>query len=252
MIKVGSRVRYIKKDKKYDCGPRWYPPIGTLGTVQGVDNADYLVKWDKGTDGDGLWYCEHAAVEEVFNVKFNINDYKGNYVMHCETEKEAQEFYEYMDSIGKPLNCSLGCYYGKNVCFFNSRTWGNKEYAEKEGYTVLEWSDFMREFTKADLKTGDVVKFRNEELGIVNGVLEMIPTQDGGWINFDNTKDNLTNKYDKEWDIVAVRRPKEKNDCRFKAFEFEYGILVYERKEVEEMTLAEVCRLLGKEIKIVK
>ena len=64
--------------------------------------------------------------------------------------------------------------------------------------------------------------------------------------------DDLTHVRDEEYDIVAVRRPRYKGDCMFKAFEFELGELVYERKEVEEMTLAEVCKLLGKEIKIIK
>jgi hypothetical protein len=51
---------------------------------------------------------------------------------------------------------------------------------------------------------------------------------------------------------MAVRRPCTKGDCCFNAFEHNYGTLVYERKEVEEMTLEEVCKALGKEIKIVK
>ena len=251
MIKVGSRVRYISNEVRPEWTKGFYPPIGTLGTVKVVDAYNYEVKWDKGTGGDGLWCCEHECVEEVFEMKFDINNYKGKYVMHCETEKEAQEFCDYMDSIGKPLRCSLGCYYGKNVCFFNSRTWGRKAYAKAEGYTILEWSDFMhKEFTKADLKTGDVIMRRNGKVGIINRELDTIISPNG-YSNLDHMSSDLTSR-DEQWDIVAVRRPQEKRDCQFNAFDCEWGTLVYERKEVEEMTLAEVCRLLGKEIKIVK
>jgi hypothetical protein len=55
-----------------------------------------------------------------------------------------------------------------------------------------------------------------------------------------------------EFDIVAVRRPKYKRDCQFSAFDDDMGTLIYERQEVEEMTLEQVCKLLGKEIKIIK
>lgn len=104
-------------------------------------------------------------------------------------------------------------------------------------------------FTKADLKAGDVVKFRNEITGIVNLELNILTSD--GWVEL-NYKDDLTHTFYKNWDIVAVRRPRFKWDCRFNAFERSCGILVYERQEPEEMTLAEVCKLLGREIKIVK
>lgn len=194
-------------------------------------------------------------------MKFNINDYKGKYVMHCKTEKEAIDFCKYLYSIGKRwnnvtsyLNNTEWDKYGTDTVYlFNSDLVSSIYYAKRQNYTILEWSDFMnKEFTKANVKTGDVVKFRCGELGIVNGVFETIITQNGGWIDLKNTRNDLGNLYSKEWDIVAVRRPKSKEDCRFKAFELKYGTLVYERKEVEEMTLAEVCRLLGKEIKIIK
>jgi hypothetical protein len=184
-------------------------------------------------------------------MKFNIDNYKGKYVMHCKTEEEAREFAVYMDTIGKPLTCSLKCYYGKNVSFFNDGTWGDKAYAIRADYTILEWEDFMKEFTKADLKTGDVVQRRNGSVEIVNCELKTLICK-RGWNDLDDTREDLTDKQHSDYDIVAVRRPKEKGDCQFDAFGCKHGTLVYERKEVEEMTLAEVCKLLGKEIKIIK
>lgn len=189
-------------------------------------------------------------------MKFNIDNYEGKYVMHCKTEEEARNFIDYLKTTGWYCSWSLSCIYGKNGCFFNNRNWGSIEYAKKEGYTILEWSDFMNgEFTKADLKTGDVVKFDNEELGIVITEHKVIACKNGGWINLNNIKEDLTNSfYVNKFNIIAVRRPYDQSACSFDAFRSNAprGTLVYERKEVEEMTLAEVCKLLGKEIKIVK
>ena len=191
-------------------------------------------------------------------MKFNINDYKGKYVMHCKTEEEAKDFIAYLKTTGWEHEWSLTCYYGKYVCFFNKGTWCSVDDAINQGYEILEWSDFMgeaKEFTKADLRTGDVVKFNNEELGIVIIEHNVIAYQNGSWGHLDNIKADLTNSYGVDnYNIVAVRRPKNPGECCFDAFRHHVprGTLVYERKEVEEMTLAEVCKLLGKEIKIIK
>lgn len=141
-----------------------------------------------------------------------------------------------------------------SVYFFNSDLISYVDFAKRNNYTILEWSDFMnKQFTKADLRTGDVVKFRNGEIGIINGELKTIIMKDKFAVLHHFTE-NL--RYDgmnsKGQDIIAVRRPESVYHCQFCAFEKEYGILIYERKEVEEMTLAEVCKLLGKEIKIIK
>lgn len=201
--------------------------------------------------------CER---KEVMKMKFNIDDYKGNYVMHCKTEKEARDFLDYLDSIGKKWcsgksylgNTNWGIYTSNTIYEFNHGSYADTSYAERYGYTILEWSDFMNgEFTKADLKTGDVVKYRNGDVEIVNRELEMCILKNG-WNDLDDIRNDLTSKVHQRYDIIAVRRPKDKGDCQFNAFEHKWGTLVYERKEVEEMTLAEVCKLLGKEIKIVK
>ena len=193
-------------------------------------------------------------------MKFNIDDYKGKYAMHCQTEEEAKDFCNYLHSVGKKwgggssyLNKTLwDIYYSNTVYYFNDGLYGNISNAKFYNYTILEWSDFMnKEFTKADL-TGDVVEFRNEDVGIVNGELNTIIAR-STWYDLNNYKDDLTSVYGYEqYDVMAVRRPKVKGDCQFDAIKYDWGTLVYERKEVEEMTLEEICRLLGKEIKIVK
>ena len=119
----------------------------------------------------------------------------------------------------------------------------------------FDWSYYMKKaFTKADLKNGDVIKRRD-------GTVQIVCLETGTFICKGHDYDLIAHvgndlKYShNNWpscDIVAVRRPKEPSDCSFDAFNGGYGELVYERSEPEEMTLEEVCKALGKEIKIVK
>ena len=197
-------------------------------------------------------------------VYFDINDYKGRYVMHCTTEEESKDFCNYLHKVGRKWDDNtsyLGdTYYryheARTVYYFNTGTLGDMYFATLNNYTILEWSDFMnKEFTKADLKTGDVVLYRNGETGIVNCSFNMIINKEG-YNNFSDYSNDLTvaTKWASNWDIIAVRRPRISSNCQFTAFEYKWGDLVYDRKEVkvEEMTLEEVCKALGKEIKIIK
>ena len=110
-----------------------------------------------------------------------------------------------------------------------------------------------KKFTKEDLKTGDVVLRRNGSVEIVCLETGALIRRDGFNI-LDELTDDLLSTFndDDSDDIIAVRRPKQPYHCQFCAFDKELGELVYERKEPEEMTLEEVCKALGKEIKIVK
>ena len=42
-------------------------------------------------------------------MKFNIEDYKGKYAMHCKTEEEAKDFCAYLGGIGRKW-CDGGSY----------------------------------------------------------------------------------------------------------------------------------------------
>jgi hypothetical protein len=108
-------------------------------------------------------------------------------------------------------------------------------------------------FTKADLKSGDIVLRRDRKICVVFAEVNALGHKDG----FDTLKpyaDDLTNKVDQSLDIIAVRRPREPKECNLGYFNREDVTLVYDRKrdEVEEMTLEQVCKLLGKNIKIIK
>lgn len=111
-------------------------------------------------------------------MRFNIEDYKGKYVMHCKTEEEAEIFCEYLHSIGRTwgngdsykddIRDRIYAMYGAETCFeFNIGRYGSKQcYEEEEGYTILEMEDFMdkekKEFNYSNKNsidhTGDVFK----------------------------------------------------------------------------------------------
>lgn len=204
--------------------------------------------------------------------KFNIQDYADKTVMHCKTAEEAKIFCKYMYSIGLEW-CNGDSYLGTanydeflaSTCYnFNTNMVDSVHTYSRRKYKILEfndfdWSDFMKkEFTKKDLKNGDVVKYRNGRVGIVILETGTVILENDDYMGVDDICDDLTDKgaiypvNSKGWDIVAVRRPMESHECRLCAFDRNFGELVYERKEVEEMTLEEVCKALGKEIKIVK
>lgn len=66
------------------------------------------------------------------------------------------------------------------------------------------------QFTKADLKDGDIVTYRNENRRLVNATKqEIVYIENTSWLsfNFHNFRDDLTNKDGKEYDIVKVERP---------------------------------------------
>jgi len=194
--------------------------------------------------------------------KFNYTDFtNGKYVIHTKTLEEAKLFEKYMrHNGGRPAPSDNWEVHMEDTCFnINACGYTHIDWYKNNGYTILEfedfdWSDFeMNNFTKKDLKNGDVVKLRNGQVYIV--VLDtgtLVATD--GYINISSIDEylNIVSYCNNDFDIIQVRRPLDAGDCQFNAFDYDFGELVFERKEVEEMTLAEVCKALGKEIKIVK
>lgn len=121
----------------------------------------------------------------------------------------------------------------------------NKQY-------IIKWSDYMKykNFTKANFESGMVVECRNGKRFLVLRDKLLNGTR---WRAIENYTSELkecvngTYPYDimKVYDTIGVT-------SLAGVFVDDNLILIWERKEVEEMTLAEVCKLLGKEIKIVK
>ena len=193
-------------------------------------------------------------------MKFDINNYKGRYVMHCKTDEEAKVFCDYLHSKGKMWNINIPYKHHTNwrnntvkTCYnFNEGLYNTIDHYIYIGYTILEFSDFdwSTEFTKADLKDGMVVKYANGNKRMVLGE-HLIGNRKYGPL--DEYNEDLTNMYTSELTIVEVYI------CNATAIEDIFDkhdlTLIWERKEKpepEEMTIEEICKALGKEIKIIK
>ena len=106
-------------------------------------------------------------------------------------------------------------------------------------------------FTNKDLKTGDVVVTRDGDIGVVIVERNTIFFKSGMYISVSCIKEDLTGgMFDSKSDIMCVYR----NARCFKDCSDGTADLIYDRDryETEEMTLEEICKALGKNIKIVK
>lgn len=115
--------------------------------------------------------------------------------------------------------------------------------------------------TKFDLKTGMRVTYRNGDqrlvlLGTADGnILTNIPKHgDGGVKNKFADLDceyavDMINKIDHKWDIMKVETPE--NKFRYLSLGDDYDV-IWQRKEVKKMTVADVARALGYDVEIVK
>ena len=177
---------------------------------------------------NGLHYYTTPIIEtkEQLTVEYRFSKYCYNYI-RVAWDKLSSTFYD--------LLCYLKLYMTKS------------EMVKKD----YDWRIIMEYFTKEDLKNGDVVKLRADYIGIAIPEQNVITSQ-YQYVRLDQYKEDLTCKNSKRLDIVSVRRPKEPRQCCL-GQDFEAcGELLFERKEVVEMTLEEVCKALGKEIRIVE
>lgn len=89
---------------------------------------------------------------------------------------------------------------------------------------------------REQLKNGDVVTFRNGLRATVDKKNNALFYGNDNVISIYAFNENLTSKFKHDWDIIKIERL----------------ALLYDRNEQTEMTLEEVCKELGKDIKIVK
>ena len=87
---------------------------------------------------------------------FNIDDYKGKYVMHCKTEEEAKDFCNFLHSQGREWSTGESYFnetywndYEESTCYeFNEDLYCSKRYFKEKGYTILEMEDFNKVVAK--------------------------------------------------------------------------------------------------------
>ncbi len=140
---------------------------------------------------------------------------------------------------------------GKVVTISEVTDFGNYKIAEDtEGYI---WTEQMFEpvpsFGKHLLRDGVIVKRKNDTYAIVIG---NSMHSKKGFINLSDYDDDLKNKIDpSEFDIMAIYTPDGSGSIR-DIINGEYLELIAERPEVKEMTLEQICKELGYNVKIVK
>jgi len=113
--------------------------------------------------------------------------------------------------------------------------------------------------TKNDLKTGMIVETRDNEYALIMGnAVLTLEDNNGGGAPLSLYNEEMLYRGEKEWDIVCIYA--ERTDLsgsslewKLKNSDFLIGELIWEREsEIKEMTPEQVCKELGKEIKIVK
>ena len=82
--------------------------------------------------------------------KFDLTQYKGKYVMHCATKRQAEVFCDFLDKHGltwcsgiKYIPDTNYCAYQAETCYdFNDGTYCRKQRYLELGYCVLEFTSF--------------------------------------------------------------------------------------------------------------
>lgn len=195
--------------------------------------------------------------------KFNWDEFKNEenkIAVHCKTEEEAKDLCRKMHEKGMKwcdgenlLENTVWHIHGEKTCYAYGVSFAPYGWTMKREYKILEWSDYMqKEFTKADLRDGMVVEYKDKAFGrrlVVGNFLIGID----GHCCLDNYDENLFNKY-VDLEIVKVYKT-----IRTKIFEKFIGDnnleLIWERNEKQrKMTIEEMREkleeLTGEEIEV--
>lgn len=189
-----------------------------------------------------------------------FRDIENKIAVHCKTEEEANDFCRKMHNHGMKW-CTGESYLGDNnfkvyrgnTCYSSDGLYCNYEYYFSEGRKILEWSDYMEtennRFTKADLKDGMFVVFRNGNIYIKIGEFLI---GHSGWNRSNNYTGDLHNIPYSEFDIVKVGTLK--NGKPLKSIKEENLDIIWERvrqKITPEDASKKLKELTGEDYEIV-
>lgn len=190
----------------------------------------------------------------------------GEIAVNCKTEHEAKTLIEWCYNNGMRWSgeSSVSTFwerYGKRTCYICSPVdnlifYDDDKTLKCSGKKIVPFSKmFDGKFTKDDLKTGMRVELRNGQQFLV--LLDYETTsygkgafvRDNGFMSIRTYDDNLImrNDRDKQYDVMKVFKPSSDSSVLY----FEHAVLVWERTEPKELTLSEVSKLLGYDVKIV-
>lgn len=142
---------------------------------------------------------------------FNIEDYEGRYVMHCATIFEAISFTNYLHNIKRRWsngqkyvnNHTWESYKEETAYNFNLNTYGAASDYQRDGYTILEWKDFMYDMPSLlidninlydrniiTIAGIDFIKFPEE-----NGAIPIVSRERVLYQSFDSNTNNFATSY---------------------------------------------------------
>lgn len=191
--------------------------------------------------------------------KFNWDEFKNEYnkiAVYCKTEEEAKDFCKRMHEHGMKW-CSGESYlketnyefYEEEMCYIRGE-FSSYQYYKSKGYKILEWSDCMNKgFTKADLKSGMAVEYRDGDRRLV--IDEYLVGKDAHY-ELSAYNENLENEY------PGLTIMKVFKICRRAILESilddDNLELIWERTESKKMTVEEMRmkleELTGEEIEV--
>lgn len=183
--------------------------------------------------------------------EFNWDEFKkvdNKIAVHCKTEEEAKDFCRKMHERGMKwidgisyLECTEYKHHRDKTCYTVRGTFSYYDFFEGEGYKILEWSGYMeKEFTKADLEDGMVVKYRDGSKRMV--IKDFFIGEDmcalkNAW------NEDLKQRNFEELDIVGVYEIKS-GTCFKKILSDDNLELIWERHEPKKMTVEEMRQKL--------
>lgn len=181
-----------------------------------------------------------------------FKDIDNKIAVHCKTEKEAKDFCNQMHEHGmtwvsgrRYLVYTYYEEYKEESCYTNYGVVVTCDFCKKNGYTILEWNDYMqKEFTKDDLKDGMVVEQRN---GCRFFVIADRVVDELGYNKLEGYGNDLKYIQYKEnvFDIIKVFRIKNRSvKSLAEIFEDSCLDLIWERKETKKMTVEEMRQKL--------
>ena len=133
----------------------------------------------------------------------------------------------------------------------NILDWGYSNSVYYNNFTIVKWVKQNKELYP-ELKEGMIVEIADESdpFWYIRKVKEeLIATNDNEWFDLKSYDNNLMDKTLPKFNIVKIY--KSNSHTLNNLFSKENLVLIWERKEeAEEMTLDEICKALGKKIKI--
>lgn len=229
--------------------------------------------------GKGCEYCwnremENTEVKTKMKKEFDWEEFKNKLnkiAVHCKTEEEANDFCKQMHEHGMEwrdgtsyLKNNIFISYKEEIAYDTNGCCCNVDWYKREGYRILEWSDYMstekakeqavQEFTKADLKDGMVVEQRNNAMHMVFGDRIINKFGFNGLETYDECLMDIQ-FHNKEYDVMKVFKVNtEKVYCLEDILKSDNLELIWERKEAKEMTAEEMRQkleeLTGEKIEI--